>query len=78
MMLGVDPNDPVWHRVKEALQRRQDEVMDELRSLVVDDRQRRDAAVRLDEISMLLNAPADTLAASQARAEGQAARRSIY
>lgn len=78
IQLLVDPQDPVWARVAEALQARKLELLDEVTSLIVDDRQRRDAAVRIDEINAILGAPRDAAAAVQARYDAEGARRSIY
>lgn len=78
IQLMVDPKDPVWARVSEALQRRRADLLDEVTSLNIDERQRRDAAVRIDEINAILGAPQDAAAAVQARYDAEGARRPIY
>lgn len=78
VLLPIDVNESAWHLVREYIDARRAEVSDTLLSLSVTDQERRDAAVRMDELALLLAAPGDTRRASEARHEGEQRRRPIY
>jgi cytochrome P450 len=78
VILPIDVNETAWHLVREYIADRRAEIMDTLLSLTVSDQDRRDAAVRIDELILLLGAPGDTKAAAIAAAEASANRRSVY
>lgn len=78
VLLPIDVNESAWHLVREYIDARRAEVSDTLLSLSVTDQERRDAAVRMDELALLLAAPSDTRRASEARHEGEQRRLAIY
>jgi hypothetical protein len=67
-----------WHAIKTYAAARRAELLDEVLSLVADDRERRDAAVRIDELEALLRAPEETRREAQARQDGQESARKVY
>lgn len=78
VILPIDVNESAWFLVCEYIDARRAEISDTLLSLVVSDQERRDAAVRMDELALLLAAPGDTRRASEARHEGEQRRLAIY
>lgn len=76
--LAVAIGDPVWSRVCDALRARRIELIQESLDLGATDQARRDAAVRVDEISLLLDAPGQTLARTQASHAAATDHRSHY
>lgn len=58
-----------WHAVKEYVAARRAELLDQMDDLLADDKTRRDAAVRRDELALLLAAPGET-AQAEALADG--------
>ncbi len=78
VILPIDVNETAWHLVREYIADRRAEIMDTLLSLTVSDQDRRDAAVRIDELILLLGAPGDTRRASEAKHAGDQQRLAIY
>lgn len=67
-----------WNAIKTYAFARRAELLDEVLSLMADDRERRDAAVRIDELDALLRAPDETRAVAQGRQDGQESARKVY
>ena len=67
-----------WYAIKGYIAARKADLLDEALSLVADDRERRDAAVRIDELDALLRAPEETRREAQARQDGQESARKVY
>lgn len=78
VILPIDVNESAWHLVREYIEARRAEIMDTVLSLSVSDQERRDAAVRIDELILLLGAPGDTRRASEAKHAGDQQRLAIY
>ena len=67
-----------WSQIREYIERRRADLVEQMDSLLADDRERRDAAVRRDELALLLAAPADTVQVGAAAAEASLTKRTIY
>lgn len=66
--LVIDTRGGDWHAVKAYAEARRAELLETLDDLMADDQARRDAAVRRDELALLLAAPGET-AEAKARQE---------
>jgi hypothetical protein len=67
-----------WSQIREYIESRRADLVEQMDSLLVDDRDRRDAAVRRDELALLLAAPADAAQVGAAAAEASLTNRTIY
>jgi hypothetical protein len=77
-LLPVNVNTREWHAIRDYIEARRVELLAELDSLTASDQARRDAAVRRDELAVLLQAPAETLRESQARDAANRGARPTY
>lgn len=77
--LPIDLTSAEYARLKSYVAARRAEILETLVDLQIEDRERRDAAVRIDELATLLDAPVQTLADTKAAHEAaQAPPRRIY
>ncbi len=76
--LAVDVTSAEWRRVAEYIEARRAELIDEMDSLTATPEERFAAAVRRDELRLLLEAPADARRATQARLDGDVTRVPLY
>jgi len=76
--IAVSMHDPVWVRLAEALRARRNELLLEAVDLGATDQARRDASVRVDEISLLIDAPRETLEKTIASHQGAGDKRGVY
>lgn len=77
-LIAVNATSLEWAAVLAYCEARKAELQDDLLSLTSSDQARRDAAVRLNELNMLLSAPADTAQAVELQLQGEATARSVY
>ena len=64
-LIDVNPREMGWLAVRKYVETRRAEILEEMLSLTTDDRERRDAAVRIDELTVLLRAPDETRAMAE-------------
>lgn len=76
--INVDPKSFEWKRVMDYIQTRGHELTEIATSPAVTDQERRDAAVRLDELKVLRGAPIESTEMVQGRIRGDETHRSIY
>jgi hypothetical protein len=76
--LAVDRNDSVWGAVEAAIDRRRTDLLADILALSATDDARRNAVARYDELGLLLEAPGDTLRATQAKHDAADARVRVY
>lgn len=76
--LPVDTTSAFWNAIKAYASLRQTELIDIATSITASDIERRDAAMRLDELKQLLAAPDETREATSARFEAAGRARSTY
>jgi len=76
--LAVDRNDSVWSAVAAAIDRRRTDLLAEILAPSATDEARRSAVARHDELGLLLEAPGDTLRATQAKHDAADARVRVY
>lgn len=76
--LAVSVTSPEWNAVKAYVALRRAELIEEAMSVTASDAERRDAAMRADELAMLVQAPFETREAATAQAASESAHRATY
>jgi hypothetical protein len=76
--LAISTTSSEWHAIKTYAAARRADLLEGALSLMADDRERRDAAVRIDELDALIRAPEETRREAQGRQDGQESARKVY
>ena len=77
-LLPINMQSGDWGLIKTYIAARRTELLEDLDALTATDQQRRDAAVRRDELAVLLDAPTDTQRSVQAKHDADTAKSGTY